>query len=82
MHGQAYTWNFLVLNSLPYEAVLGLDLIHHSRIVIDLHNQCFFFAGNKKVVFPFENNPVLCMLQRFYAEWIPMTLSKLLIKQK
>lgn len=63
IQNKEFAWKCLVLSSLPFTIVLGSDFIKHARMVIDLHNQCYYFGNNKEVIFPFDANPTLCLLQ-------------------
>ena len=42
----SYTWNyeFKILNSGPFPAILGLDFLEHTRMTIDLPSRTFGFA--------------------------------------
>ena len=41
----AYTWNFpiLVADGLSCDLILGADFIHHTRLVLDIHQGVIYF---------------------------------------
>jgi len=61
--GKTFSRKFFVLEQLPVDIILGSDFLHNARLVIDMHNHCFFFSDNKHEIFPFQTNAFLCLLQ-------------------
>jgi len=63
LNNRRFTWDFQVVEKLPFLIVLGADFISYAAIVIDLHNQSYYFANNANKIFPFTTNPILCRLE-------------------
>ena len=68
LHHKTFEWNFLVLNKLPYDVVLGSDFLYYAKIVLDIPNLSFYFTTNSKNSFPFVSNPMFCMLEGLTEE--------------
>jgi len=68
LNNSQYNWNFLVLDNLSFDIILGADFLNHACLVIDVHNQCFYNANDNSRTFPFKGNPILYALHEIDEE--------------
>jgi hypothetical protein len=63
LSNSTFTHEFFILKELPFKAILGVDFIKKSKMIIDLANGKFFFENKPQRKISFLNDEFLCALQ-------------------